>query len=140
MEYLLREKLERLVQSEIEARVARMHQVSLFFALAEIQTLVQCYYAGEPPTYTPIHEVSRGCTFRAIARAIEIVSVVHCTRYDRRWHFRNIVGVPVEARLLLLYEFCASFGASSSGHMLRFAFCCRTTVFVSREYNRYQGV
>lgn len=27
MEYLLREKLERLVQSEIEARVARMHQV-----------------------------------------------------------------------------------------------------------------
>lgn len=28
MEYLLREKLERLVQSEIEARVARMHQVS----------------------------------------------------------------------------------------------------------------
>ena len=31
MEYLLREKLERLVQSEIEARVARMHQVDRAF-------------------------------------------------------------------------------------------------------------
>lgn len=30
MEYLLREKLERLVQSEIEARVARMHQVRTY--------------------------------------------------------------------------------------------------------------
>lgn len=35
MEYLLREKLERLVQSEIEARVARMHQVCTLLQIGE---------------------------------------------------------------------------------------------------------
>lgn len=42
MEYLLREKLERLVQSEIEARVARMHQVSR--VLPTIEQLIEALF------------------------------------------------------------------------------------------------
>ena len=42
MEYLLREKLERLVQSEIEARVARMHQVKQTLRVLHDTTNPRC--------------------------------------------------------------------------------------------------
>lgn len=48
MEYLLREKLERLVQSEIEARVARMHQVrhaTLLQVLLLVLLLLLLFYS-----------------------------------------------------------------------------------------------
>lgn len=44
MEYLLREKLERLVQSEIEARVARMHQVGTTYVGMRWNTLYSRAY------------------------------------------------------------------------------------------------
>lgn len=58
MEYLLREKLERLVQSEIEARVARMHQVRfatlllLFVLLPLMLLLLPLSEPFRPPSST----------------------------------------------------------------------------------------